>query len=74
MLTKYKDLKPKKGKKNFLKMLSCVRDIQEIFSGRGTQIGHIFKRVFFSGRIILKLIENKEGSRGVRRHAPLENF
>ena len=41
--------------------------------GGGTQICHIFKHVFF-GRITLKYIENKKGSRGIRRHAPPENL
>ena len=31
----------------------------ETFSGKGTKIWHIFKRIF-SGRIILKHIENKK--------------
>ena len=44
-------------------MLSSQRRIQKFFQGGGIQIRHIFKRSFF-GRIILKHIENKKGSRG----------
>ena len=34
----------------------------------------LISSVVFSGRIILKHIENKKGSRGVREHAALENL
>ena len=35
---------------------------------------HIYFQRFFFGRTNLKLIRNKKNSRGVRGHAPPENF
>ena len=49
MLTKYKDVRPKKDVKNFLKnvFMSVAARIQEFFQGGGTKFRHIFKRSFF---------------------------
>ena len=74
MLTKYKDVKPKIGVKSPLKKFSYLQRIQEIFSGRGYQIRHIFKSVFFSGRAILKNIDNKKGTRGSAGLLPRKMF
>ena len=64
MLTKYKDVRRKKGvNKPFKKMFLCLRRIQKLFQGGSTKFRCIFKRVF-SGRIMLKYIENKKDLRG----------
>ena len=46
-------------------MFSCLQHIQKFFLGGGTKFSHIFKCIF-SGKIILKHIENKEGCVGSR--------
>ena len=63
MLTKYKDVRPKKGIKSPLEnvFMSAAYRYSEIFSGREHQI--IFKRTF-SDKISLRHIENKNGFRG----------
>ena len=74
MLTKYKDVRPKKSVKSPLKVFSCLRRIEEFFSGKGHSKLPCFQAFCFSGKIILKHVENEKGFRGVRGHAPPENF
>ena len=48
-------------------MFSCLRCIQEFFSGKGhSNLLYFQACFFFSGRIILEHIGNKKGSRGIR--------
>ena len=63
MLTKYKDVRPKKGVRSPLKMFSCLQRVQEIFSSRGHSNLPYFQACFFF-RIILTYIEYKKSSRG----------
>ena len=75
MLTKYKDGKPKKSLNiNPLKNVFITAAYSEIFFREGAPNFDIVSRVFFSGRIIFKHIENKKGFRGVRGHAHPESF
>ena len=74
MLTKYKDVRPKRSLNSTCKMFSCLRCIQEFFSGKGRPNLPYFQACFYSDRIILKHIENKKMLQGVRGHAPMENF
>ena len=69
MLTKYKDVRPQKGVKNPLKNVFTFAAHSKIF-----RVGAPDVDVFFSGRIILKRIENKESSRGIRGDASPEIF
>ena len=65
MLTKYKDVRRKKGvNKPFKKMFLCLRRIQKLFQGGSTPNFDVVSSVFFSGRIMLKYIENKKDLRG----------
>ena len=62
MLTKYKDVRRKKGvNKPFKKMFLCLRRVQKRV---GAPNFDVFSSVFFSGRIMLKYFENKKGLRG----------
>ena len=64
MLTKYKDVGPRKGVyKPFKIMFLCLRRIQKLFQGGSTYFD-VFSSVVFSGRIMLKYIENKKSLRG----------
>ena len=65
MLSKYKDVRPKKGTKSPLQNVFMSAAYSDFFSGRGHQNLTFFKRSFFFGRVILKHIENKKGSRGL---------
>ena len=56
MLFKYKNVRPKKGVRNRLKMFSCLQSIQEIFSRSGHPNLSYISSVFFSGRIMFKCI------------------
>ena len=47
------------------------RAYSELFSGRGHQFCHFFKRIF-PAELILKNLSAKNDSRGVREHAPQE--
>ena len=64
MLTKYKDVKPKKDVKGPLKNVFMSAAYSEFFSVREYHIFTYFQSVFFCERIILKHIENKKGSGG----------
>ena len=59
MLTKYKDVGPKKSVKGPLKNAFMSAAFSEFFSLTGHQIFSYFQRIF-SGRIMLKHIENKK--------------
>ena len=54
-------------------MFSSLGRIQKIFQEGASKFDK-FSSVFFSGRIILKHIENKKSSRGVRGHVPRKIF
>ena len=45
----------------------------EFFSGSGTNFYSLFKRIFLTD-LILSNLSNKNDSRGMRGHAPPENF
>ena len=60
MLTKDKDVRPKKDVKGPLKNVFMSVTYSEFFSMGGTKFSHVFKRIF-SERIILKHIKNKKG-------------
>ena len=55
-------------------MFSCLRRMFKKFFQVWTPKFAIVSGVFFSGRIILKNIDNKKGSRGVWGHASPKNF
>ena len=55
-------------------MFLCLRRIQEFFFREGAPKIAIFSNVFFSGKIILKHIENKKGSRGSGGMLPRKFF
>ena len=75
MLTKYKNVGPKKDVKSPLKNVFHVCGVFKIFFKEAAPNCDILSCVVsFSGRIILNHIENKKGSRGVRGHAPRENL
>ena len=54
-------------------MFLCLRRIQKLFRVGAPNLD-IFSRVFFSGRIILKHIDNKKDSRGMIPRKIFENF
>ena len=72
MLTEYKDVRPKKDVRSPLKMFATQ---SRNFFKEGAPKHAIFKQFFFffSGRIILKDIENKSSSMSVRGQALPEN-
>ena len=74
MLTKYKDIRPKKDVKSPLKNVFMSVAYSKIFSKVGAPNFDVFSRVVFSGKIILKHLEIKKGSRGFRGHVPPEKF
>ena len=74
MLTKYKDVRPKKGVNKLFRKCFHVCGVFQIFFREGYHIYDIFSSVVFSSRVILKHIENKKGSRGVRGHATPAKF
>ena len=69
MLTKYKNVRPKKGVKSPLKNVFMSAAYLRIFFREGAPKFAIYSRVFF-GRVILKHIESKKGSKEVQGHAP----
>ena len=73
MLIKYKTLYEKRCKK-LLEECIQICGVFSSFFREGASNFDIFSSIVFSGRIILKHIENKKGSRGVWEHAPPENF
>ena len=74
MLTKYKDVRPKKGIKSPLKnVFMSAMYLRNFFGEEATKFA-VFSSVFFSFIIILKHIENKKGSRVLWGHAPPYNF
>ena len=73
MLTKCKDVRPKKDVKSFLKNVFMSAAHSEVFQG-GAPNFDIFSCVVFSRRIILKHLENKTGIRGVGGHATPKFF
>ena len=72
MLTKYKDIRPKNDVKSPFERCFYVCGVFRNFFREGAPIFDISNVVFF-GKIILKHIENKKGSRGVRGHGPPES-
>ena len=54
-------------------MFSCQGPIYKFFQGGITNFCH-FSSVVFSGDLILSNLSNKNDFRGVRGHAPPENF
>ena len=70
MLTKYKNVKPKKGVNKPLKKYLHICDVFRNFFRERAPKFDIFSGVVFSGRIILKHIENKKSS----GRFSLENF
>ena len=64
MLTKYKDVRPKKGVNKPFEKCFHVCGVFRIFFREGTQLFDIFSSVFFFGRNILKHIENKKALEG----------
>ena len=74
MLIQYKDDRVKKRVKSPLQNVLMPAAYSEKFSRRVHQILTHFQAYFFFGRIILKHIENRKRSRGVRRHASLKFF
>ena len=71
MLTKYKDVRPKKSVRSPLKVFSCLQRIREIFSRTGHSNLSFFKRVFFGQN---HYIENKKSSRGSGGKLPRKFF
>ena len=63
MLTKYKEIRPKKDVKSPLKNVFMSAAYSEIFSGMVHQNFDIFSSAVFFGRIILKHLENQKGFR-----------
>ena len=74
MLTKYKDVRPKKGVNKLFEKCFHVCGVFRYFFRDRTSHFDILSSVFFYGRIILKYIENKKGSRRVRGHVSPKNF
>ena len=62
MLTKYKDVRPRKSVKSPLKNVFMSAAYSEFFSGRVHQILLHFQAYSFSDRILLKHIETRKGS------------
>ena len=61
---KYKDFKPKKKlKKPFKNAFMSATYSKNFFREEAPKFA-IFSNIFFSGRIVLKNIDNKKGSRG----------
>ena len=63
MLTKCKDVRPKKDVKGILQNVFMSAAYSKFFSVKGHQIFTYIKRIF-CGRIILNHIENKKGCGG----------
>ena len=72
MLTKHKDIRPPKDVKVPLKNVFMSAAYSEFFSVMGHQIFTYFQ-AYFSGRIILKHIEDKNDWEGAGT-VPPENF
>ena len=73
MLTKYKDVRTKKGVNKPFEECFYVCGVFRNFFRVGALNFDVFLSVFFSGRILLKHIENKKGLRGSGGMLP-ENF
>ena len=69
MLTKYKEVGPRKGINKLLEKCFHVWGAFRNFFREGAPK---FDIVQFFGRIVLKHTENEKGSRGIRGHAPPE--
>ena len=54
--------------------VSCQGRIQNFLQGGGTNFRDFFKSSFFPAELVLSYLNNKNDSRGVRRHAPPKNF
>ena len=74
MLTKYKDVRLKKRRKKPFEKCFHVCGVFRNFFREGAPNFDIISSAVFSGRVILKHIENDKGSRGVHRQATPEYF
>ena len=74
MLTKYKDIRPKKDVKSLLKNGFHVCNVFRNFFRERAPSFEIFSCVVFSAELFLKQLENKKGSIEVRGHALREMY
>ena len=74
MLTKYKDVRPKKGVNKPFEKCFHICGVFRIFSRESTPHFDIFSSVVFSGKIILKHVENEKDSRGSGGMLPRKIF
>ena len=73
MLTKHKEFRPQKGVESPLKYVFMSAAYSTFFR-KGASNFDIFSSAVFSGRIILKHIENQKGFRGSRGMLPWKIF